>query len=74
MLLASLPCAALITTSSQEKTLLKCNSPWHCSQRLYGSAGASGVGAAAIQIAKDVGAKVFITTSSQEKMDFCTVR
>ena len=37
-------------------------------------AGASGVGAAAIQIARAVGAKtIFVTASSQEKLDFCKV-
>jgi tumor protein p53-inducible protein 3 len=36
-------------------------------------AGASGVGTAAIQIAKDKGAKVFVTAGSQEKLDFCKV-
>lgn len=34
-------------------------------------AGASGVGTAAIQIAKAIGAEVWVTTSSQEKIDFC---
>ena len=28
-------------------------------------------GTSAIQVAKKVGAKVFVTTSSQEKLDFC---
>lgn len=37
------------------------------------SAGASGVGSAAIQIAKDIGATVFVTSSSSEKLDFCKV-
>ena len=35
--------------------------------------GASGVGAAALQIAKNVGATVFVTASSTEKLDFCKV-
>ncbi len=40
---------------------------------LHAVAGASGVGAAAIQIAKDTGATVFVTASSKEKLDFCKV-
>eukprot|EP00884_Botryococcus_braunii_P019452 jgi/Botrbrau1/6190/Bobra.0344s0030.1 len=34
-------------------------------------AGASGVGTAAIQIAKDIGARVFVTAGSQQKLDLC---
>jgi len=34
-------------------------------------AGASGVGSAAIQLAVQAGARVLVTASSQEKIDFC---
>lgn len=34
-------------------------------------AGASGVGVAAIQVAKAIGARVFVTASSAEKLQFC---
>lgn len=34
-------------------------------------AGASGVGTAAIQLAREAGAKVIVTAGSQEKLDFC---
>lgn len=37
-------------------------------------AGASGVGTAAIQIAKDIGARVFVTAGSNEKLDLCKVQ
>lgn len=40
-------------------------------QRVLIHAGASGVGAAAIQLAKSRGAWVAVTTSSSEKQDFC---
>lgn len=40
-------------------------------QRLLIHAGASGVGTAAIQIAKAKGAEIFVTASSQEKLQFC---
>ena len=37
-------------------------------------AGASGVGTAAIQIAKALGANVIVTAGSDEKLQFCKVR
>ncbi len=40
-------------------------------QRLLIHAGASGVGSAAIQIARAMGAEVWVTASSQPKLDFC---
>jgi tumor protein p53-inducible protein 3 len=40
-------------------------------QRLLIHAGASGVGTAAIQIAKRFGAEVFVTASSEKKLKFC---
>lgn len=36
-------------------------------------AGASGVGTAAIQLAKALGARVFVTAGSDEKLQFCKV-
>ena len=47
--------------------------PWMASAFWFESAGASGVGSAAIQIAKDIGATVFVTSSSSEKLNFCKV-
>lgn len=40
-------------------------------QKLLIHAGASGVGTAAIQIAKAQGAEIFVTASSEEKLKFC---
>lgn len=40
-------------------------------ERVLIHAGASGIGTAAIQLARQAGATIFITAGSQEKVDFC---
>src|SRR5690606_3956803 len=40
-------------------------------ERVLIHAGASGVGSAAIQIAKSLGAEVWVTAGSEEKLKFC---
>ena len=46
----------------------------HSGEDLLIHAGASGVGTAAIQIAKAIGARVFVTAGSDEKLQLCKVR